>query len=517
MAKPEFKLLTDFEHIKMRPGMYIGSVSLESYDRFVFGQMTTISYVPGLVKIIEEIIDNSVDEAIRTKFENGCDISVTIDSKSVTVSDNGNGIPSDYVTTPEGDSIPQAVAAWTRTKAGSNFINDGEQIGMNGVGSSLTNAFSSKFIGESCDGKNKVTVKCSNGAETLEWDIVKTRAKGTIVSFEPAFEHFGCSEITQEVQDLIKDRLIGLSMVFPKLNFTFNGERLKYTFRQYVKLYTPTEDIPVVIQENQSCSIGLTTSDDGFRCVSYVNGLNTKNGGSHVDFVMDEIATLMIPIIKRRHKVDVTKARIKECLTLILVVKNLKGMKFDSQTKERLTNTWGEVKNHIKVDFEKLCNAIMAKEELYMPIIEAAVAKQMAAEKAALTRAQNQAKKAKIAKHIKANKCGDPKADTTLFLLEGNSAAGFLLMTRDQDLHGGLPLRGKVRNTWNETPGTIIKNKELFDILSITGLRFGEDPFEYYEDSKDWYKVTIDGKEMIVNGNDEIFVDNKWIEVKNLK
>lgn len=515
MAKTEFKLLSDFEHIKLRPGMYIGSVSSEEIERFVFGEYKKIKYVPGLVKIIEEIIDNSVDEAIRTKFENGCDIDVTITDEYVLVCDNGNGIPVKDVVTPEGETIPQAVAAWTRTKAGSNFTNDGDQIGMNGVGSSLTNAFSTKFIGKSCDGTNLISVECTGGGTTLDWKKTKSRKKGTAVQFWPDFKHFECHEITQEVKDLIKDRLIGLSMVFPKLNITFNGERINSTFRQYVKMYTPDSDIPTVIQENDNCSIGLTTSEDGFRVVSYVNGLHTKNGGSQVDVVMDELTTLMIPIIKRRHKVEVTKARIRECMTLILVIRNLKGMKFDSQTKERLTNTWGEVKNHINVDYQKLVNAIMAKEELYMPIIEAAVAKQLAAEKAATTRAQNQAKRAKIAKHIKANKVGT-KEDTTLFLLEGDSAAGFLLMTRDQDLHGGLPLRGKVKNTWGDTPSNIIKNKELFDIMAITGLRFDEDPFEYKTDANEWYEVTVNGETYIVNKNDEIQLDGKWVSVATL-
>jgi DNA gyrase/topoisomerase IV subunit B len=149
MIKNEIKILSDKEHIIKRSGMYIGSSANEEHERFVFGQFQKIKYVPGLVKIIDEIIDNSIDEAIRTNFQFANKIDVTVSPHLVSVSDNGRGIPQSTVTTPEGEQIPGPVAAWTRPKAGGNFGDDSERKtgGMNGVGSSLTNIFSTVFTG----------------------------------------------------------------------------------------------------------------------------------------------------------------------------------------------------------------------------------------------------------------------------------------------------------------------------------------------------------------------------------
>ena len=110
-----------------------------------------------------------------------------------------------------------------------------------------------------------------------------------------------------------------------------------------------------------------------------------------------------------------------------------------------------------------------------MPIIEAMLARKLAAEKAAETKAAKKAQKAKVAKHIKPAKYGDDSVETTLFLTEGDSAIGYLINTRDRDLHGGYPLRGKVMNTWGMTAAEAMKNKEIFDICAITGLVIGEE------------------------------------------
>lgn len=467
----EFRLLTDLEHIKLRPNMYIGSVAHEPHERFVFGKFGTISYVPGLVKIIDEIIDNSVDEGIRTNFEYANQISVAFDGTVVEITDNGRGIPQKDVQTPEGKVIPQPVAAWTRTKAGSNF-DDTNRVtqGMNGVGSSLTNAFSEWFIGETCDGENTIKVSCSDGANNIKWSVKKGGKQGTRVKFCPDFSHFEGMLIDQSVQDIIKDRLIALSVVFPKITFKFNGQKIQMKFKKYAAMFDENN----ICIEDDNYSIAFCNSPDGFRQVSYVNGLNIKNGGSHIDYLLDVISNELMPSIKRKFKLEVTKARIKESLTMVMVIRNMPNLRFDSQTKERLTNTWGEVKAHIPIDPKKLSNMIMKTESILMPIIETALARKLAAEKAALTKAQKAAAKVNFAKHIKAGQYGKGQ-DTTLFLTEGDSAIGYLLKVRDPELHGGYALRGKVMNTWGMKDADVIKNRELFEIKSIAGLEFEQE------------------------------------------
>ena len=472
MIKNEIKILSDKEHIIKRSGMYIGSSANEEHERFVFGKFQKVKYVPGLVKIIDEIIDNSIDEAIRTNFKFANKIDVTVSPHLVSVSDNGRGIPQAMITTPEGAQIPGPVAAWTRPKAGGNFGDDSERKtgGMNGVGSSLTNIFSTIFTGITCDGTNTITVKCKDNMDSIDWKSKAGGRQGTSVSFEPDFRHFDCEIIGDQVIKIIEDRLQTLAVVYPDIVFKFNGSRVIGNFKKYAKQF----DEHMLVMDTDKCAIGIGRSDDGFRQLTYVNNIHTKNGGSHIDYVMDELVNEMMPLIKRKYKVEVNKARIKECITVVMFVRDMSNMRFDSQTKERLTSPWGEIKAHIDLDIKKLARVFINTEEILMPIIEAVLARKLAAEKAAETKASKAASRAKVAKHIKANKYGKDDVETTLFLTEGDSAIGYLLSTRDRELHGGYPLRGKFMNTWNMAPSDILKNKESFDICAITGLVFNE-------------------------------------------
>lgn len=473
----KFVILSDREHVIKRPSMYIGSTSYEEHQRFLFGKWVKVSYVPGLVKIIDEIIDNSVDEAIRTNFEFANVISVDIQDNIVSVTDNGRGIPQNMVITPDGTEIPQPVACWTRTKAGSNFDDTNRLTqGMNGVGSSLSNYFSDWFTGVTSDGKTEMTVSCTNGAENISWTTKPSKTKGTKVTFCPDFEHFEGMMMNDAVLDIIHDRLQSLSVIFPKVTFKFNGKKIVSKFKEYAKLYNP--DPYVIEDKNFSLALVPAVDGEGFKSVSFVNGLFTKNGGSHVDYVTDDLCEEIVKRVKKEYKVDVTKAAVKSGLTCILVVRELPNLRFDSQTKERLTNPTGEIKRHIDLDFKKLAKIITKKENIIMPIIEVVLARKLAAEKAKATKAAKAAKRAKVAKHVKANLVGNPDAETTLFLTEGDSAINYLISVRDPDLHGGFPLRGKTLTTWGRPESAIVENSEIFNIMAITGLQFGVNALE---------------------------------------
>lgn len=472
MIENEIKVLSDREHIIKRSGMYIGSSAYEAHERFVFGEFKPVSYVPGVIKLIDEIIDNSVDEGIRTNFEFANKISVDIDDHKIVVTDNGRGLPQGNVITPDGKTIPGPVAAWTLPRAGGNFGDDKLRVtgGMNGVGSALTNFFSTMFKGVTSDGKNEITVNCSNGAENISHSVRKSTKKGTTVEFVPDFSHFEATGITETDRLIVRDRLQTLAVVFPGIEFKFNGTKLVGNFKKYAHMY----DEAALIQESESTSLAIGRSADGFRHMTYVNNINPRVGGSHIDYVTNELASKLIPVIKRKYGIEITGARIRECLTIVMFVRGMKNMRFDGQTKERLTVPAGEIRDHMQLDIDKLAKALMKNEAVLMPIIEAALARKLAAEKAAETKATKKAAKAKVAKHIKPNKYGDDKLETTLFLTEGDSAIGYLIETRDRDLHGGYPLRGKFKTTWGEKPVDQLKNKEIFDICSITGLVHGE-------------------------------------------
>lgn len=482
----KFEMLSDREHCLKRPGMYIGSIDKEEHTRFVLGEYRAISYVPGLVKIINEIIDNCIDEAIRTKFKFANIIDVKIEGNRVTVSDNGRGLPQDLIIDTGGNEILRPEAAWTRTKAGSSFDDDRTTIGANGVGSSLTNFFSHRFIGTTCDGKNTVTVSCSNNAERVFVRTEKGGTRGTSVEFIPDFNRFGVFGISPEDEEIIRDRLASLSVAFPEITFKYNGKKSAPTLKQYAKMFN-TE----VAFEFDNVALFITSSEE-FRHNSFINGVNTANGGTHVDYFYNKFADELIPMVKRKYKIDVPKPQLKNGLTIGLFIRNFVDPKFDSQTKERLTSSQSEVSPYLKdIAYEKIAKKVLAEDEIIMPIIEALVAKQNAAEARELARKQKSAQKAKIAEHIKASQPGG-----TLFLTEGKSAIGYLIKVRDSKKHGGIPLRGKVLSTWGKRPSEIMKNKELCDIMSVLNIQLGNPDIRdmYYRDVAILVDADVDGK-----------------------
>ncbi|MGL5579414.1 MAG: ATP-binding protein [Cetobacterium sp.] len=475
-AGDDFAILTPREHCLKRPNMYIGSVSRHLYEMFLDGQWVSVNYVAGMLKIMNELIDNSVDEAIRTQFKHANKIDILIDARSFSVEDNGRGIPQDIVVDGiTGEQLLRPVAAWTRTMAGSNFSDDENRvtIGMNGVGSALSNYYSTLFIGVTRDGKNQVSVTCrNNGEETDVKQIEFKRKKGTKVTIVPDFTRFNVTQIDDVTIQVMEERIRNLAIAYPEIDFTFNGKKVSNKFKEYAKRYSEN----VLQFETPSTSFLMFTTDQGFRTNSFVNGVHTKEGGTHINVMFEHIADALIPMVKRKYKLEINRARVKECTSMVLFIRDFPDAKFDSQTKERLTNTAGEVIKHIG-DMEictKIAKQIVNNEALIMPIIESALARKLAAEQAAATRAEKAAKKIRVAKHIKANGLDDPTVKTTLFLTEGDSAIGYLVKVRDKLTQGGFPLRGKVLNVWDKDAAAVRKNKELFEIMAILNLTIGK-------------------------------------------
>lgn len=479
MKENIIKILDDKAHIMLNSDMYIGSIAMEEKEILSHGKFIKKKIVPGLQKIGDEIIDNSVDEAIRTGFKYANQIDVTITSSEMSVKDNGRGLPQGVVVTPEGDEIPGPVAAWTRARTGGNFEKGRTTIGKNGVGSALTNFFSDKFVGETCDGKNTVRVFCTNNAENISHKVTKGGKQGTTVTFTPDFEKFGVFRFDDEIMEVFESRLQTLAVAFPEITFKFNGKKISNNVKNFVKEFGETIEF-----KNDNTLVFFACGEDGLKNCSFVNGVHTKNGGSHVEDLVNNVADALIPMIKRKHKVEVNRARIREMLTVGVFLRNFEDPKFDSQTKDRLTNTWGQVKSHMEIDIDKFASKFLKSEALLMPIIEAALIRKEAADKAAATKAQKKAKQVKIAKHIKANLADDPKRTrkTSLFLTEGDSALGYLASVGDPDSQGGYPLRGKVKNIWDEDDVDVLKNKELLEIMAILDLQIGKEPtYQYYD------------------------------------
>lgn len=468
----DFKILSPRDHVRTRIGMYMGSSSKEQVDRFVLGKWKRATYVPALSKMIDEILDNSIDEAIRTNFKHANRIDVSIDGDAVTITDNGRGIPQDEILdAASGEKILRPVAAWTRVNAGTSFDSERVTIGTNGVGSSATNFLSTSFKGHTWREGKIVEVNCTDGGLNID---VKRKSRhagsGTAVTFVPDFSLFECKSLSDfDTTELVVDRLTSLQMAFPEITFSFNKAKIEVNdLKKYAGMYTD-EHASVVIEKTDNLSFFFTASDDGFRTTSFVNGVNTRQGGAYVDFIVNGILEELLVMIKKKHKIDVAKSVVKNGLTFVMFARNFINPKFDSQTKERLTNSAGNVKEHFEAagvhDFKYIAKKLMAADDIIEPVIAAQIAKKEADDYRDAKKEQKKLKKVKVAKHISAN---NDKA--TLCLVEGDSAMGFLLKVRDPSKIGAYPLRGVIMNTWDMKPSEVLKNKELSELVAILGL-----------------------------------------------
>ena len=191
--KEKIVKLSEREHILRRPSMYVGSIKKEESQEYIYtdGKFTKQSVLrtPGLLKIINEIIDNSVDEFIKTEGKFSTKIDVILEKEFFSVKDNGRGIPVESTILPDGSEILTPELCWTHARAGSNFNDNSSSIGTNGVGSALTSIFSKSFTGETKDGKSRCILKTKNNNDSIVCEIVSsTKDRGTSVTSYPDFE-----------------------------------------------------------------------------------------------------------------------------------------------------------------------------------------------------------------------------------------------------------------------------------------------------------------------------------------
>lgn len=476
--------ITVHEQISLRPEMYIGSTSKTKMNMFMNGVYQEVEYVPGLLKLMEEIVDNSVDVAIATGYKYGNKISVDITNNSVKVTDNGTGITVEKTTNSRGETVWEPVLAWGEPQSSSNYSNDKERktFGTNGVGSTVVNIFSSYFMGTTCDGKHKLTYinQKDDDSDPKGQDSVKvidSTKSFTSVYFEPKLSRFEEDEITDVYVQLIKERVERITLAHPEIEFKVNGQLVKFNnMKSYLRKYA--EDF--VVDDSTHCMIGVCLSDDEeFRHVSVVNGLSLHNGGSHVDYMMNRICELLRPMLKRKYKVDVLPNQIKQKMLLVNVIRNFNNMKFDSQTKVKLTNPQSEISVYFEdFDFEKFTKKIMKNEELVDAIVHSQVQKLKDKERREQAKLQKELSKINVPKHVAPNSTKD--TGNTLFVVEGDSAKSNFLQTRDRNYQGMYPLRGKFLNVTRKSASDILKNEQCQDLMNILGLQLNKEaPSEF--------------------------------------
>ena len=464
MAK--MKTLTSVEHILVRPNLWIGSVSPSEKETWVLNEDDTISfkkisYTEGLLKICNEAIDNSVDVGIKTNWEKSTKIDITITKDTFTCEDNGTGIPVEK--NESGEWIP--VIATCVPMSGTNFEEDRNSIGANGVGIKAANIFSKKFECVTCDGKGKLKIVCTNNLSTKKVTELKPTAKtGTIISFSPDFDRFGVKEFRIELMTMIKTRLKFLSWFYPKCQFTFNGQKIGIKAKDIASMFPQ----PAVVLNEPNVYICIYPSEEPYN-LTYVNGLYMRRGGTQIDYILNKVITDIREKVSKKYKA-IKPADIKNRLGIVCFFKGFPNCEFDSQTKETLTNSVGDITSYFQreqIDLDKFTAKILKQKEIIDNITEMFRLKEELAEKKEL------AKLSKVKKEIDSEKYYPPIGKTAkkyLMITEGFSAFSGMSPILGRKEIGYYMLKGKILNVLGEKPSTFMANQEINDLVNILGI-----------------------------------------------
>lgn len=480
--KEKYKVLTDVEHILLRPATYIGNTTFIEKEVYIFKEgifkKEAVKYSPGFVKLFDEIFSNSVDEFLRDTSRN-FRIDVDIDeSGEITVRDNG-GIPVRKHTTT-GKMVPEML--FSTLRAGSNF-DDTEQrnwVGTNGLGATLVNIFSTKFSVRTCDGKKEYFQSWTgNSGNTDGYKIAKAKGKGfTEIKWTTDWKRFGMDKFNPELIPVLYKRICDAAgyLSKEKISIYFQGNKVEIpNLVSYAGLYENnnwTES-----QTSGKWNICVSVSDNPVK-ISIINGAECSEGSSALSLIEKQIYSKAAEGISKKTKLDVRPADVSGCLSLILSC-NVPNPIYSSQTKEKLINP--------EKDLEKLS---VVSESFIRSLIDGKLkeaaskeAERREARKLQVIQYKNKArvKRDYIEKHIEASGIYDSKKrqETMLILCEGDSPITGLRKFRDPVRQGGFPLRGKSLNVNGLSPTRVLENKELSNIMSILGLEIGVSPFTY--------------------------------------
>ena len=449
-----FKILSDASHIRKRFSMYGGSQVVQAEQAFINAEFTKVNIVAGLLKVINEIIDNSVDEHVRTNREYATRIDVDVEADgTIVVSDNGRGIPAVEIDTPDGKEY-QMVSAFTRARAGSNFDDENrESIGMNGVGSMITFVTSEMFDAKSSDGKKQVHLVGGNG-QIKRVTTKETALQGTTVKFKPDYAFFGLENIDDAHSAMIEERVRSLALAFDTVRFRFNKKIVRLKFADYFG--------ECDVFNTEKAIFGITKSDGSHQSHSLVNGLSVK-GGTHIDHFLSSIMQEFRDVLKRRKKVDITAQRLKQHLRVHAIVNGFPALKFDSQTKERVTNSAAECRDAIgEIDSKKIVAKLMKNADLVDEICAYTKMQEDLAAKKDLGKLEKK-KKVKSDKYFAAI---GHRTDR-IFVVEGDSASGGLIKCLGRKGNAFYALKGVPLNVLEVSHQKFMANKELSELYSI--------------------------------------------------
>jgi DNA topoisomerase II len=508
----QYKKHTHREHILELPDTYIGSVDTSVDHRWIWdaatGQMTwrSVSFCPGFLKIFDEILVNALDHRVRmngriaaagpdTDMVPVKHIDVTLSPTKITVRNDGDGIPVE-MHADSGVWAPELVFGHLLTS--SNYDKSEEKIvgGKNGYGGKLCSVFSSEFTVETVDHRQKkkyLQTWTSNMSIVGKPKIASSSVKPyTEISYVPDLKRFNWpgsdvpTTIPEDMLAIIATRVVDAAATAGKeCRVTLNGTVLACnTFPKYIGLYLSEDagegkhvayesagerwEVGAILTKDLH---GETSPDE--RHISFVNGIATRRGGKHVEYVTRQVLTEFCAYAKRKAKLDVTPALLKDAV-VFFINSTIVNPSFDTQTKETLTTPSSKF-GSLPVIMPKFIDTLG---KIGLLDEAAALLDAKTAKDAKKTDGRKKSTIRGIPKLDDATWAGTAKsADCTLILTEGDSAkttaiSGLKVVGRER--YGVFPLKGKILNVKDISADKKMKNTELTCIKQILGLEAGK-------------------------------------------
>ncbi len=470
------KVLEGLEGVRKRPAMYIGSTGK-----------------PGIHKLVDEVVDNSVDESLAGYCDN---IIVTLNQDgSATVIDNGRGIP---VEIHPQYKVPTVQVALTKLHAGGKFDKDSYKVsgGLHGVGVSCVNALSVKLIIE-VKRKGKVyRQEYSRGNPMTKLEVVgscKENETGTIITFWPDPEIFSTVEFDYKV---LETRFREIAFLNAGVKITLRDEKKnkEETFHyegglmEFVKWLNESKEVlhpkPIYFKREQDNNIieiaiqyNSTYQENIF---GFVNVINTVEGGTHVSGFKTAMTRVLNDYAKKKGSLKANESLmgddVREGLTAVISVK-MPEPQFEGQTKTKLGNSdmKGIVDSIVTSALSEYLeeNPNVAK-RIIMKALDSAKARLAAKKAKDLVRRKNAFSIGGLPGKLA--DCSRKKSDETeLYIVEGESAGGSAKQARNKETQAILPLKGKPLNVEKANPSKALSSEEIANIITVIGTGVGEE------------------------------------------
>lgn len=481
MKKEQVQKVTHVQHILLRPDSYVGSTerSVETYwvldgDKFT---QKTLSYSPALLKIFDEILVNAIDR--NSLFpEEAKSIAVMVDQESGTISvENSGPLGGISVEKHPTEGLWNPELTFGHLLTSTNYDDNTERVtgGRNGYGAKLANVYSKLFVVVIKDSENNVkyTQRWENNMTVCgPAKITRYTGKESSVNicFQPDWSRFGMTQLDSSILSIIEKRVWdAMICTSPKCSVSFQGQKLKkMPFENYCKMYLDEDDTKIAVYSMDRWMVAVAPSDSGFQQVSFVNGICTTKGGTHVDHVAGAVSAGIIDDLGK--KIQLRPQHVRSTL-FVFVKSTLVNPTFSSQVKSECT-----------LKAANFGSAFSAPQAFIKSVLRTGVQDEVLA--VSKFREQKELKKSDGSRKSKitgipklddANNAGTAKSgNCTLIVTEGDSAkalaiAGLSVVGRDN--YGVFPLRGKCKNVRDASVKQLMTNQEFNDLKKILGLQ----------------------------------------------